>query len=136
MLRWFEGFVEVLRRQRERSTGRLFFSFLFSFFLWIKLGLFLLFPPAFVFFSLITHICFSLFESGFSPDGFSQSPTMVAQWASDREIGPQHQMRTLERVPGIRDRLLGSPSVRGSLSLPPPRLPQPLEPKVRVVGIR
>ena len=29
------------------------------------LGLFLLFPLAFVFFSLITHICFSLFEPGF-----------------------------------------------------------------------
>ncbi len=42
-----------------------FFFFLFSFFLWIKLGLFLMFLLTFVFFSLITHICFSLFESGF-----------------------------------------------------------------------
>ncbi len=53
--------------QTSRAIGHLFilFFFLFSFFLWIKLGLFLLFLLAFVFFSLITHICFSLFESGF-----------------------------------------------------------------------
>ena len=42
-----------------------FFFFLFSLFLWTTLGLLLLFPLAFVFFSLITHICFSLFKSGF-----------------------------------------------------------------------
>ncbi len=53
--------------QTSKATGHLFllFFFLFSFFLLIKLGLFLLFPLALVFFSLITHICFSLFESGF-----------------------------------------------------------------------
>ena len=38
----------------------LLFSFQFSFFLWTKLGLFLLFPSAFVFFPLITHIYSSL----------------------------------------------------------------------------
>jgi len=41
----------------------LLFSFHFSFFLWIKLGLFLLFPFAFVFFPLVTHFCFSFLES-------------------------------------------------------------------------
>ena len=41
----------------------LLFSFQSSFFLWIKLGLFLLFPFAFILFSLITHICFSLLEN-------------------------------------------------------------------------
>ncbi len=57
----------VKKWQTNRVTGQLFllFFFPFSFFLWIKLGLFLLFLPAFVFFPLITHICFSLFESGF-----------------------------------------------------------------------
>ncbi len=43
------------------------FVFLFvlqlSFFLLTKLGLFLLFPFAFVFTSLITHICFSVVEN-------------------------------------------------------------------------
>ena len=37
----------------------LLFFFLFPFFLGTKLGLFLLFPLAFVFASLVTHICFS-----------------------------------------------------------------------------
>ena len=37
----------------------LLFFFQFSLFLWTKLGLFLLFPFAFIPFSLITHICFS-----------------------------------------------------------------------------
>ncbi len=69
--RFVEGFL--LRIHRNASGHRtalgnyLFFfslfSFLFSFFLWIKLGLFLLFSFAFIFFSLITHICFSLFEN-------------------------------------------------------------------------
>ncbi len=47
------------------STGHLFllFSFQFSFFLWSKLGLFLMFPLSFIFFSLITHIYFSLLEN-------------------------------------------------------------------------
>ena len=48
------------------STGYLFILLFFfqpSFFLWIKLGLFLLFPSAFILFSLITHICFSLHEN-------------------------------------------------------------------------
>ncbi len=53
--------------QTGRATGHLFFLFFlqFSFFLWIKLGLFPFFPLAFVLFSLITHISFSLFESEF-----------------------------------------------------------------------
>ena len=46
-------------------TDHLFFLFFFpfSFFLWIKQGLFPLFLLAFVFFSLIAHNSFSLFES-------------------------------------------------------------------------
>jgi len=53
-------------RSSPDSTGHLFILFFFfqpSFFLWIKLGLFLLFPFAFILFSLITHICFSLLEN-------------------------------------------------------------------------
>ena len=34
-----------------------------SFFLWSTLRLFLLFPSAFIFTSLITHICFSVIEN-------------------------------------------------------------------------
>ena len=41
----------------------LLFSFQFSFFLWTTLGLFLLFPFAFIFTSHITHICFSVIEN-------------------------------------------------------------------------
>ena len=41
----------------------LLFFFQSSFFLLIKLGLFLLFLFAFILFSLITHICFSLLEN-------------------------------------------------------------------------
>ena len=37
----------------------LLFSFQLPFFLWTKLGLFLVFPFAFVFFSFISHICSS-----------------------------------------------------------------------------
>ena len=57
--------TSVLDLRPPNNTGHLFlpFFFQFSFFLWIKLGLFLLFPFAFVFFPLITHIRFSLFES-------------------------------------------------------------------------
>ena len=45
------------------STGQLsilLFPFQFPLFLWTKLGLFALFSFAFIFFSFITHICFSL----------------------------------------------------------------------------
>ncbi len=48
------------------SAGRLFillFLFQFSFCLWIKLSLFLLFPFAFVSSPLVTHIRFSLPEN-------------------------------------------------------------------------
>jgi len=41
----------------------LFIFFQFSFFLWTKLSLFLVFPFAFIFTSLITHICFSVIEN-------------------------------------------------------------------------
>ena len=41
----------------------LLFPFFLSFFLGAKQGLFLLFPFAFIFTSLVTHICFSLFEN-------------------------------------------------------------------------
>jgi hypothetical protein len=55
----------VKRGHDPFTTGHLFllFFFQFSFFLWIKVGLFLLVPFAFVFFPFITHICLSLFES-------------------------------------------------------------------------
>ena len=54
-------------RSSADSTGYLFILFFFfqsSFFLWIKLGLFLKFSFAFILFSLITHISFSLLENG------------------------------------------------------------------------
>ena len=41
----------------------LLFLFQFSFFLCAELGLFLLFPFAFIFTSLVTHICFSVLEN-------------------------------------------------------------------------
>jgi len=53
-------------RSSSDSTRHLFillFFFQSSFFLWSKLGLFLLFPFAFILFSLITHICFYLLEN-------------------------------------------------------------------------
>ena len=55
----------------------LLFVFQFSFFLWTKLGLFLLFPFAFIFTSLITHICFSVIENDCS--------------CTSRESYPPHQ---------------------------------------------
>ena len=51
------------------TTGHLCILLIFfqlSFFLWIKLGLFLLFLFAFISFALITHIRFSLLEPTFS----------------------------------------------------------------------
>ena len=56
-------FVLDLRSSNNTGPLLLLFFFQFSFFLWSKLSLFLLFPFAFVFFPLITHFCFSLFES-------------------------------------------------------------------------
>ena len=44
----------------------LLFSFQFSFFLWIKHGLFVLFSFAFISFSLIAHICFSFLENDYT----------------------------------------------------------------------
>ena len=41
----------------------LLFFFQFSFFLWTKQGLFLLFLFAFIFTSFITHVCFSVKEN-------------------------------------------------------------------------
>jgi hypothetical protein len=41
----------------------LLFSFQFSFFLWTKVGLFLLFPFAFIFLPFIAHIYFSFLEN-------------------------------------------------------------------------
>ena len=41
----------------------LLFPFQLSFFLGAKQGLFLLFPFAFIFTSLVTHICFSVIEN-------------------------------------------------------------------------
>ena len=51
--------TSLLDLRSPDSTGRLVFlllSFQFSFFFWTKLGLFLLFPSAFISLSLITHI--------------------------------------------------------------------------------
>ena len=51
---------------RSRPLGGLVFLlvlFRFSFVLWSKLSLFLLLSSAFIFFSLITHACFSLLEN-------------------------------------------------------------------------
>ncbi len=59
----FRGFTRCPNTASEaRQRLFLLFFFLFSFFLWTTVGFFLMFPFAFVFFSLITHICFSLFE--------------------------------------------------------------------------
>ena len=55
------SFAPTITNDRN-GTGYLvivLFFFQFSFFLWTKLGLFLVFPFAFIPFSLITHICFS-----------------------------------------------------------------------------
>jgi len=49
----------------------LLLSFQLSFFLWTTLSLFLLFPSAFIFTSLIAHIGFSVIENAFSALRFS-----------------------------------------------------------------
>jgi hypothetical protein len=56
----------LLDLRSPHGTGRLFillFPFQFSFLLWIKLGLFLLFPFAFISFALVAHLCFSFLEN-------------------------------------------------------------------------
>jgi hypothetical protein len=58
--------TSLLDLRSPDGTGHLsilLFSFQFSFFLWIKLGLFLLLPFAFVFFPLVTHLCFSFLKN-------------------------------------------------------------------------
>jgi hypothetical protein len=62
----------------------LLFSFQFSFLLWSKLGLFLLFPFAFVFTSLITHICFSVIEN----EGSSQLRQTSLTFSALGPFGP------------------------------------------------
>ena len=60
----FQGII--CRPSTANTTGQLLillFFFQSSFFLRIKHGLFLLFSFAFIFFSLIAHICFSLLEN-------------------------------------------------------------------------
>ncbi len=63
-----EDQVMLLLRRTGKLTGNgaslfiLLVLFQFPLFLWSKLGLFLLFPFAFIFTSLITHICFSVIE--------------------------------------------------------------------------
>ena len=65
----FEFFIKQLRCNWNLTVHNgaclfiLLFFFQFSFFLWTKLSLFLLFPFAFIFTSLITHICFSVVEN-------------------------------------------------------------------------
>ena len=73
--------ADLLRRRCRRDAGApsmrldeegkkrvrhllvlLLFSFIFSLFLWSPLGLFLFFPSAFIFTSLITHVCSSVIE--------------------------------------------------------------------------
>jgi len=53
-------------------------AFHFSFFLWTKLGLFLMLPLAFVFFSLVTHICFSLLENDLLPRQEFEAPAQAS----------------------------------------------------------
>jgi len=56
--------TNLLHQRRSVHNGAhlfiLLFSFQFTFFLWRKLGFFLLFPFAFIFTSLITHSCISV----------------------------------------------------------------------------
>ncbi len=65
----FEFFIKQLRCNWNLTVHNgaclfiLLFFFQFPFFLWTKLGLLLFFPPAFIFASLITHICFSVIEN-------------------------------------------------------------------------
>ena len=65
----FEVFIKQLRCNRN-LTGHngayrfiLLFSFQLSFFLWTTLSLFLMFLFAFVFLSLIAHVCFFVIEN-------------------------------------------------------------------------
>jgi hypothetical protein len=65
----FEVFIKQLRCNGGLTVHHgaylsiLLFFFQFSFFLRTTLGLFLLLPLAFIFTSLITHICFSVIEN-------------------------------------------------------------------------
>ena len=68
----FEVFIKQLRCNWNLAGHNgacrfiLLFSFQFSFFLWTTLSLFLLFLSAFIFTSLITHVCFSVIENASS----------------------------------------------------------------------
>ena len=59
----------------------LLFPFQLSFFLGAKQGLFLLFPFAFIFTSLVTHVCFSVIENECSSQphqtGLTFTPTLI-----------------------------------------------------------
>ena len=63
----------------------LLFFFQLSFFLWTKLGLFLLFLFAFIFTSLITHICFPVIENECS----SQLRQIVVTFSAFGPFGPR-----------------------------------------------
>ena len=59
--------TRVGKRQRtipplRGGSGYLLFFLCFSLFLWAELGLFLVFPFAFILTSFVTHICFSVIE--------------------------------------------------------------------------
>jgi len=57
----------------------LLFLFRFSFILQTKMGLFLLFFSTFIFFSLVTHIRFSLLENDLRPNCSIENPFSVTE---------------------------------------------------------
>ena len=58
----------------------LLFFFQSPFILWAKLRLFLLFPFAFIFTSLIAHICFSMIENGMFLSAPSDRLDVFGSW--------------------------------------------------------
>ncbi len=77
------GLHQATTLQLELDGAYLFillFSFQFSFFLWTTLGFFLLFPFAFIFTSLITHICFSVIENKRSAVAPSDRRDVFGSW--------------------------------------------------------
>ena len=77
MVPGLEVFIKQLRFSWNLTAlnGACLFVFLlllfeFSLLLWSELGLFLLFPFAFIFTPLITHICFSMVENECPLDKF------------------------------------------------------------------
>jgi len=79
---------QMFLRRSPDSTGQLFllFFFQFSFFLWTKMGLFLLFPFAFIFFPLITHIYFSLLENDLRRIVAANGPRFIRRAAAGKRL--------------------------------------------------